>query len=412
MSRSAPFGSLALLALSGLAAAQAQVIVVDAASGPGTDFTDIGPAVAAASDHDTILVRAGAYAPFVVSGKSLVIVADTGALASIPGGATSTRIADLGASQSVVLRGLSFTSFSAGPPRLELDDNAGRVWIEDVLFGNSSIFNFSTTGQPAVTVTDTEDASFLHCEIYGGSGFGFVPGAPGIVVAASDVQMVGCTVRGGTGGVDVGAAGATLTSGELVVSGCTLHGGDGAQGDLCSFGAPGGPGLRLDAGQLWRIDTTIQGGRQGAPLESLCGGPGPHAPPILQNGGTIDSLPGAARRLVVDAPVREGEFATFTFEGIAGDYAYLAISLAQDPHLRLLFTGIQFLQEPFTLLVVAGTLTGSPATSQISLLVPHLAPPIEGWVVYAQAAFLNATPIGTPLMLGSASALTILDPAF
>lgn len=40
-------------------AAQGQVWVVDAASGPGTDFVDIGGAVLSASDGDTILVRSG-----------------------------------------------------------------------------------------------------------------------------------------------------------------------------------------------------------------------------------------------------------------------------------------------------------------------------------------------------------------
>ena len=47
--------------------------IVDAANGPGTSFTDLPAAVAAASSGDTILVRAGSYSAFNVAGKALTI---------------------------------------------------------------------------------------------------------------------------------------------------------------------------------------------------------------------------------------------------------------------------------------------------------------------------------------------------
>ena len=48
--------------------------IVDAANGPGTSFTDLPPAIAAAQSGDTIIVRAGpAYTLFSVSGKALTI---------------------------------------------------------------------------------------------------------------------------------------------------------------------------------------------------------------------------------------------------------------------------------------------------------------------------------------------------
>jgi hypothetical protein len=47
--------------------------VVDAANGAGTDFTDLPPALAAAADGDTILVRAGIYA-VGTTGKALRMV--------------------------------------------------------------------------------------------------------------------------------------------------------------------------------------------------------------------------------------------------------------------------------------------------------------------------------------------------
>ena len=48
--------------------------IVDSANGPGASFTDLPAAVAAAASGDTLVVRAGAYTPFIVSGKALTIL--------------------------------------------------------------------------------------------------------------------------------------------------------------------------------------------------------------------------------------------------------------------------------------------------------------------------------------------------
>lgn len=47
--------------------------IVDAANGPGTNFTDLPAAIQAAASGDTVLVRSGTYAPFAVAGKALTI---------------------------------------------------------------------------------------------------------------------------------------------------------------------------------------------------------------------------------------------------------------------------------------------------------------------------------------------------
>src|SRR4029077_1951436 len=41
--------------------------IVDSANGPGAHFTDLPAAIAAAASGDTLVVRAGAYMPFIVS---------------------------------------------------------------------------------------------------------------------------------------------------------------------------------------------------------------------------------------------------------------------------------------------------------------------------------------------------------
>jgi hypothetical protein len=69
----------ALLAFAAFAAAlSAQTTwIVDASNGPGTNFTEIQPAVDAASAGDVILVRPGTYAPISVS-KGVAILGQPG----------------------------------------------------------------------------------------------------------------------------------------------------------------------------------------------------------------------------------------------------------------------------------------------------------------------------------------------
>src|SRR6188474_1656426 len=93
---------LAAFALSTPALALGQVHVVDANG--GGDFADIQPAVDAAGEGDVILVRGGHYSSFSVSGKDLVIVAETGATPAVDG---ALRARNLIASQTLVISGLS-----------------------------------------------------------------------------------------------------------------------------------------------------------------------------------------------------------------------------------------------------------------------------------------------------------------
>jgi len=84
--------------------ARAGVIVVD--SSGGGQFTNLQMAVSAASNGDTLLVRVGGYSSFTVDGKSLSIVATSGATVTVFG---SIVVQNLAADQSVVLAGLKVT---------------------------------------------------------------------------------------------------------------------------------------------------------------------------------------------------------------------------------------------------------------------------------------------------------------
>ena len=64
----------------------ADVHVVDATGGPGSDFTSIQAAVNAAADDDVVLIRTGSYVAFTIDNVSLSVLADSGSTVSIVGG--------------------------------------------------------------------------------------------------------------------------------------------------------------------------------------------------------------------------------------------------------------------------------------------------------------------------------------
>jgi len=110
-------------------ALQAQTFVVDASNGPGTDFTDLATATAAAPDGATLLVRQGSYGSCSVVGKGLVILGEPGA--SVVQGTPTVMFSGTAANQRIVVKGL----FIAGLPatgHLTFQSCLGPVHVEDV----------------------------------------------------------------------------------------------------------------------------------------------------------------------------------------------------------------------------------------------------------------------------------------
>ena len=108
-------------------AASAQTFLVDAANGPGTNFVDLPAAVAAVPDAAVLLVRAGTYSGFAVTGKGFTILADPNV--EIDG---SCNVSATAPTQAVTLRGLTWNQLSAPPypDLLALTDCAGPVLVE------------------------------------------------------------------------------------------------------------------------------------------------------------------------------------------------------------------------------------------------------------------------------------------
>src|SRR4029079_14764563 len=108
----------ALLCLTAPATGQGRTWIVDGNNGPGTNFLDIPPAVAAAQDGDTILVRPFgsfflAYRGAVIT-KAIRLISEGGTAATVITSPASTQgylvIKEIPANKTVVVEGVG-TSF-------------------------------------------------------------------------------------------------------------------------------------------------------------------------------------------------------------------------------------------------------------------------------------------------------------
>ena len=107
--------------------------MVDAAGGPGSTFTTIGAAIAAASDGDFVLVRSGTYPETVaLDGIGLVIQAEAGASVTV----RDIRVERLGPTQFAAIRGLGRATYYGD---VVLTSNEGSIWIEDSPYSDAML---------------------------------------------------------------------------------------------------------------------------------------------------------------------------------------------------------------------------------------------------------------------------------
>jgi hypothetical protein len=216
--------------------------IVDAASGPGTNFTDLPPAVAAAQDGDTILVRAGSYSATTITGKALVIRGS---------GAASTQVASLvagnvPASGHLLIAGMRASSGIGitGPARVVLLDC--RAW--------------GVSGQTAGSALVVDGGALVHatrCELTGGnltsSGGSLVPAGHGAwVTTNSRLIATACTFRGGSASASTsswptsGGSGVLVFGADVELAASDCFGGDGNAANLSN--AIGGSGVLVSNG--------------------------------------------------------------------------------------------------------------------------------------------------------------------
>lgn len=253
--------ALVLVALFGGAASLVaqRTWVVDTQPGPGVDFTDIQPAVAAAAAGDRIEIRNGgnlppSYAPFTVD-KSLDLVAAQGAYVAW------FRIENLAAGGVVTATGLRCRP---APGYLTQDHCVMvRNCAGTVLLRRLEVRGVSAEPFESCIVRDAAVVTFQDCLLAGRSG-GTSSGTAGLAVQRSNVSVVACQILGGHGGGSIsnaagydGGSGLVLEDSAVFVADTTLQGGTSGYG--WAFSGSGGHGVLVLAPSSGRLE--IAGGQ-------------------------------------------------------------------------------------------------------------------------------------------------------
>jgi hypothetical protein len=379
-----------------LAVPQGQVHVVDAAGGPGSDFTSVAAAVSAASDGDVVLVRAGDYLDFdgiFLTGKGLTVVTEPGASVVTD----RIRILDLPSSSQVLIQGLDFQTDTIAA---DLDDDLGPMWFERCSFGPRF---FALFGNDGFHPTNCDTVVLARCQLREASR----PSPSAALLAENsrlhifDSVLPGASTEGSLSAV-------VLQQGSfLELFGSTVHGGDGAPGTfLHCDGFAGGDALTLqNMSVLVTLDSLLVGGAGGAPFEVSCS-PGADGEGLVVVGGTPVPLAGSARSLDVASPVRTDASVQASFTGLPGDRVWLKYSFQSGAgQSSRFYDGENLLGTP-RFRAFSATIPAS-GTLVVTAPAPQLAPGEESLVVYCQAFFRDAA--GQRFVLSSPSALVLLD---
>ncbi len=420
--------------------ALAGVIVVDAAG--GGDFTQIQPAINAALDNDTILVKPGNYSGTLYVDRPVTVIGDEGALPIVTG---DCEVGLLSSGEVATLARLKVQN-DAGPGLVvALLSGSVRV-VECEFIGSNGTMNPGNLPASGAAVGSgvgavSDNVAFVGCTIRGGNGVsvlgcagnGWSGGAFGLA-ANGRVALYECVVeggRGGTGGVSGGGGGPAIfsfsyddTPSFLFAARSNLHGGVGGDTECAGSGCPGNGASGFHATSTflgnppqpepigWVFDLMVGGGAPGqavnGPGSSECNpaNPGPQYSGVLPFEFSVASI-----GFSIPAIAREGDFVTATFTGPPGARVYVNDRLTTTFEAVASWRGV--LLAPFapdgapTREIKWGVI---PASGELKRTyhVPQLPPGVE-----AQTRFLQAYRIGANgITLGTFRTLTILDSAF
>lgn len=283
-----------LVALFLIASVSAQAsFVVDAGSGPGSQFTDIQAAVLAVPSGSVLVVRAGSYSPVLIDGKALTILCDAGAAIGPASSAIGPflTVRNTQPSQLVAVSGLGVvTQFHDG---ILVQNATGPV----VLDGRGAIVQAQTPFIPIPSIgatlklANSSQVVVRDFELRGGtliSGFG--PPSPqyGCVVDTSSVVFENCRLRGSNslGASDqirFGRAALVATNSRIELVATSVTGGDG----LSTVGLSGPLQVFADPAV---IASNAQLVARGAAAHAIAGGiaPAAGAQPLVQ----LDAISG------------------------------------------------------------------------------------------------------------------------
>ncbi|MHC4263578.1 MAG: hypothetical protein ACYSWX_13710 [Planctomycetota bacterium] len=380
------------------------VIHVDDDGGQGIDFTSIAAAVEAAGESELVIVHEGTYGSFLVSNKSVRVVAAGDGPVVVAGNA---RIQFLNGAQQVVLRGL------IGPTdgdafTITLFQNFGRILVEDCVVGPRA---GSSSSFPALSSSGDTSVGLVRSRFRGGSllpqiGAGGGHGQPGVDAVASNLWCYDSTFIGGPGigPGSPGGAGMRYSNFELFIAGCVFRGGDGAPGTCDVDAGAGGNGLD-QLGFVTNVHARANrfaGGEGGA---AGCASSPSGVGRFIGEGANTYTVVGSENRTFASSePVGPGEPLVVSFDAPATDEIVLFANTLQGVAQLYGAGGVGLLQFP------ANQIWRGPAGASGQWSLPsatQLLPP--GWeslTLYLQPLFLS---VNGAAILGPASAAVILE---
>ncbi|MEO6597709.1 MAG: hypothetical protein ABIP94_23435 [Planctomycetota bacterium] len=308
--------------------------IVDATSGPGTHFTDLPPAVAAAQSGDTILVRPGTYTAFDVSGKALTI-RGTDAMTTVValqspvlGPSPSISIANTPAGTTFYLSFLTVRSNTVmGDPILPTMSvsNAKVVLVGCTVSGNNGTNNRSTA-----LIVGNAEVHANRCTFLGAPGYGFFlgvfGGGNGVTLSGASLAADACVFQGGSGlwhlkfPVIFGGHGISINSSRATIVRSSCIGG--STPTLLSSGTAGS-GVVIQGTSMVRFvggaGMTCMGGQGSTPGQSLIGSA---STPVIVHGPVAFVPPPVGSSTVAAPPL--------PYLTVTGDSATLPVTVDLD----------------------------------------------------------------------------------
>lgn len=271
----ARIASVGVVLLLAAAAAAQTTYIVDGLNRPGTHFTDLPPAAAAAQHGDTIVLRSdgGAYHA-ITTNKALTITGDSPGSAMILGSGPGFVIDGIPTGRDFLLQNVELFGFGGNTARVAVQACLGRVHLVRV-------HAYDYTGQPALDLASCSAVTVRDCEFQGfpgllaqnatiavggtrffgqGGSSSTLPPASGAVLIDSTAWFANVQARGGNAWQTLAPApGLDLINANVSMTGVT-NGASARSGLLGSFAAPGFtaavPAIR-GQGSVLRLDPEV-----------------------------------------------------------------------------------------------------------------------------------------------------------
>lgn len=385
--------------------------IVDEGGGPGVDFTDIQPAIAAASPGDRILVRTGSYNSFSMY-KALTLIADTGHGPKLKE-EEKAEIKHIPRNASAHLGGFSMEN-------LIVHDCSGNVCIDACWIGKKSTSSVLRAYQCHLLTFSRSEAVGQSGTPSGGPGGGGEIAVPGAEFKGSTVVISESHIQGGSGGSEYKGEGHPGTIGIeaknciLIVQSSTVKGGQGGSAwdpEYVGDGGDGAPGISLKSSSLELFglpENIVRGGGGGSP--GFASDPGESANAVLAYNSTvaysgITLKPGKGKlsfgrfgsqitKVSPDVPVivstgsgQQGTFIQPELYGPAGSPFVIFIAIQSDV-IRIGDLYTHLLLHPRYLFPFIADTIPSQGSIAYYLSVPHM-PAWKGVPVYFQAYLDN-----------------------